>query len=59
MQFSRVVSFLIAFVTFGLVALAAPANEKRQSPTDILTIISTAQDKANTILPQISESCRP
>lgn len=54
MQFTRVVSFLVVFVTFGLVALAAPATEKRAG-TDILTVISTAQDKANTILPQISE----
>lgn len=54
MQFTRVVSFLFAFVAFGLVALAAPATEKRAA-TDILTIISTAQAKINILLPEISE----
>lgn len=58
MQFSRVVSFFLVFMTIGLFAFASPVAAKDElqarAGTPVTTILHSLESKVNTILPEIS-----
>ena len=60
MLFSRVASYLIGFVSVGLLATASalPAvesEEKKRQSNSVTNVLNSLESKVNTILPQISE----
>lgn len=56
MQFSRFVSFFMAFVAVGLVAAVPTEMEKRSTASNVMTVLTTLQTKTSTIIPKISMS---
>jgi hypothetical protein len=62
---SRIVSFFLVFLTFGLVSfanpIAAPGNEvvKRQQADSIEAVFANLKASTDSILPQIGESVPP
>ncbi|EIN05657.1 hypothetical protein PUNSTDRAFT_115632 [Punctularia strigosozonata HHB-11173 SS5] len=55
MQFSRVVSFFVVVLTFGVFALAVPAK-RAASPADIIPILTDLQTEILPILGQINST---
>ena len=53
MNFTHFYSFFLFFLTFGLIASAAPAVDKR-SNADIENVLNDLKSKTDSILPQIS-----
>jgi hypothetical protein len=64
MQLTKLVSFFLFTLTFGLLTFAGPiTNEgstelaKRADNSDIKTVLDTLKGKTDTILPQIGNDC--